>query len=265
MVVFKYHSGELARDCVTGRRRVSIREANNQYPNPPLSRDARLYSVDSCRTSLRRGLSEPRHRSRNVSIHSSPVVVALPDVPLRVPVSGFGCLAPPFHGGGPVLRNAPPTVGVDDAAPFLRMHFTLLCSHRREPQRLCPSRCKHFIVSRGGSLQNIQPHGTHGFCFCYRFRFRFRFCFRFRGRQGPKSLLFFYCFFIVWFLVFVFDSVFGPTSFFIASEPKSLLLFLLLLHRLGFGFCYRFRFCFRFCFRFRGRQGPKSLLFFYCF
>jgi hypothetical protein len=108
---------------------------------------------------LRRSLSEPQHCLRNVSIHTSPVVVALPHVPLRDQFFGFGCLAPPFHGGGPVLRNAPPTAGVDDTAPFLRTRNTLLCGHLNEPRSLCPSRCNHGIVSRG-SLQKIQPEGT---------------------------------------------------------------------------------------------------------
>jgi hypothetical protein len=158
-VVFIYPIGKLVRGCVSGRRRASIRETNNVFP-PSLSRDTHLHSLDSPSISLhRRGLPEPRHRMRNVSIHSSPVVVAHSHEPLRILVSSFGCLAPPFHGGGPVLRNAPVTGGVDHTAPFLRTRDTLLCGHLHEPQCLCPSRRNHVIVSRG-ALQNIQPEGT---------------------------------------------------------------------------------------------------------
>jgi hypothetical protein len=61
--------------------------------------------------------------------------------------------------GGPVLRNAPVTGGVDDAAMFLRTRDTFLCGQLQEPQCLCPSRFKHVIVSRR-SLQNIRPRRT---------------------------------------------------------------------------------------------------------
>ena len=73
-----------------------------------------------------------------------------------------------FTAVAPVLRNAPPTGGVDLTATCLRIRRevpirvpgTLLCGHLREPQCFCPSRCNHVIVSRG-SLQNIEPLGTH--------------------------------------------------------------------------------------------------------
>jgi hypothetical protein len=103
--------------------------------------------------------SEPRYLLCNVSIHASPVVVAHSDVPLRTLISGYGCLAPPFRGGGPVLRNALFTGGVNETAPALRIRDTLRGGPFNEPQRFFPSRGNRVIVSRG-SLQNIQPAGT---------------------------------------------------------------------------------------------------------
>jgi hypothetical protein len=155
-IMFVYCVGKVVRGCVSGRRRAGVRKADNIFLNTPLSRDTGLHSFDSGRVPLRRGISDPRHRLCNVSIRSSPVVVAHSDVPLRSCLSGFGCLLPPFHGGGPVLRNAPATDGVDETAPCLRSRETLLCG---QPQCLRPSCCNHDIVCRR-TLQCIQPRRT---------------------------------------------------------------------------------------------------------
>jgi hypothetical protein len=116
-----------------GAAQTHISETINHLPRS-LSQDNRLlHNLSSRKTSLRRGPSEPRHRLCNVSAHASPVVVAQSHVPLRTRLSGFGCLAPPLHGGGPVLRNASPVGGVDCTAPCLRFRDALLCSPLQEP------------------------------------------------------------------------------------------------------------------------------------
>jgi hypothetical protein len=67
--------------------------------------------------------------------------------------------APPFHGGGPVLRNAPITGGVDLTAHCLRGRDALRGSPFHEAQCLSPP-CRNHVIVGWGTLRNIQPLGT---------------------------------------------------------------------------------------------------------